>query len=290
MSDLAGSDSLLAAGFHVAPIRQERFVTSVMRRIHSRLEMLAHPWVTGVAGGALSVGFSALSMSRGDALGAMAAGAAALSHLAVAFIGFNGQRTRSSRDAEPGAGCYRDDDGELRFTLDEGETLIAQHHADGRVRAIPRRVGAFFQSMWGLLLGGLPLALAAGRELVGLPLGAVAIGTFIGTWVFGRGVAHFVGVRPVESVVLTDRRVVLLLAPGMVHITPLVSLPYRPVVVARDDHRATLAIGQRSLPAVRPAPLFGLVGWDDLDVKDAERWAGELMDARKKRMKEAGRS
>jgi hypothetical protein len=258
MNDLASADSLQAAGFPVTPDKQERFLSDVVTRRHSRLELLARPWVTGLAGGLLSAAFAFASARRGDPQGAMAGGAAALSHFAVALIGLGGQRTRSGRDAGANDACYRDDEGKLRLVLGEGESVIVQRAADGEVKSTPRRIGSLFQMMWGTLLGGLPLAFAGGRDLVGLSLGAVAVGTFVGTWVFGRGVAHLLGAKPIERLVITDKRVAALVAPGGAHVVPLQSLHFRPVVVGREEGRATFALGQRPQPAVRPLPVVGL--------------------------------
>lgn len=287
MKDLASAESLEAARFAASPPQQERFVNDVVVRRHTRLELHARPWMTSLAGGLLSAAFAAVSALRGDAPGAMAATGAAATHLAFGMLAVSGQRARSKEGADPEAGCYRDDDDKLRLVLQDGERVIVQKNADGPVRSGARLIGGFFQSLWGLLLGGLPLALAAGRsDVVGLKVGLVTAGTFVGTWVFGRGISHLIASKPVERFVLTNRRFAALVAPGVAHVVPLISLPLRPVVVAREDGRATLALGQRVQPGARPLPAVGLLGWHDVDEQDAQRWARETMDARRLRLAE----
>jgi hypothetical protein len=283
VKDLTTAESLEAAGFPAPAGKQERFVQDVVTRRQSRMELPTRRWLVGVAGAILSGGFAAMSASRGDLGGALACATAAATHLAMAGISFSSLRARAKREDTTGDGCWRDDGGVLRLSLEEGERVLKEADADGAPRPLPRKVGGMFTMMWGVLLGGLPLALLGGQPLEGLGLAAAAVGTFFGTYVFGRGVMSMLGAGEVERLVLTDRRIALLAAPGVTVSLPLTTLEHRPVVVGREAGRATLALAERKLPATAPLPLRGLVGLFDLDDEEARGWAGATMDARRAR-------
>lgn len=283
MTDLSSVESLTAAGFPTSPASQQRFLEDTAAGRTARMELPTNRAIAFVAGGALSAAGAVVLLSRGDMTGLWAAGGAAVLHAVAAGFSTRNHKQLASRDgdAHPSA-CFRDNDGKLRLRLREGERVLHEADADGLVRSRARTVAALVQASWGIILGGVPIAIAAGAALSKPALVLVALGTFLGTYVFGRGVMSAAFTRPAERVVLTNQRVAVLAAPGAAHSFPLDTLRYRPVVVARGEGRATVAISSRNLPATHPLPLRGLYGLHDIDEQVAVAWAADAMDARKK--------
>lgn len=282
MNDLMSAESLSAAGFSASPASQQRFLEETAARRTARMELPVQRWLAFVSGGALSVAGAALLLARGDMTGLWAAGGSAVLHALSAGLSLRSQRQLASPDGEPHpSACFRDQRGVLRLKLNEGERVLHEADADGPVRKTARALAGAFQASWGIVLGGVPIAIAAGAPLSKPALLAVTLGTFLGTYVFGRGVMSLVGTKPVERVVLTSQRVAVLAAPGVAHSLPLEQLRFRPVVVGREEGRATVALASRPLPATHPLPLPGLYGVHDVDERTAKAWAGDAMDARR---------
>jgi hypothetical protein len=275
------NETLQRAGFMATAVRQERFVADVAGRRTAIAELPQSKTVQWLAAGALAGAFAALTLARGNPEGAYAAFGALLGHGALAFRAWTTRRARSVPEAEPHpAACFRDGEGVLRLVLDPGEEVLRSARADGPTRPRLRQLAGVTQMLWGVILGGLPIAAAAGGVSTGTLL-LMGLGTLVGTAFFGRGVESLTSVRPVERIVLTNRRIAALGAPGMAHSIPLVLLPNRPVVVGRDGGRATVAIATRPLRASSPLPFPALYGVHDLDDEQAQAWAKEAMDARK---------
>lgn len=282
MTDLSSAESLRAAGFSASPAGQERFLAEVAARRTARMELPVNRALAFVGGGALSLSGALLLLTRGDMTGLWAAGGAAVLHALSAGLSARNRRQLSAPDgdAHPSA-CFRDPRGTLRLRLGEGERVLREADADGRVRRTTRRVAGALLASWGIVLGGVPIALAGGAALSKSTLLLVTLGTFLGTYVFGRGLVSLFGTKPVERVVLTNHRVAVLAAPGAAHSVLLDRILHRPVVVGREQGRATVALATRPLPATHPLPLPGLYGLHDVDEEAARAWAGDAMDARK---------
>lgn len=285
MNDLMSVESLSAAGFHASPAAQQRFLEETAARRTARMELPVHRWMSFAAGGALSLAGAVLVLLRGDMSGLWVAGGAAVLHAISAGFSLRNRGSLSSPDGDPHpSACYRDERGTLRLRLEEGERVLHEADADGPVRTVPRLIAAAVQTSWGIVLGGIPVALLGGALVSKPALLLATVGTFLGTYVFGRGVMSLLGTKPVERVVLTDRRIAVLAAPGVAHSVPLDQLRYRPLVIGREAGKATVAITSRPLPATNPLSLPGLYGLHDVDEKTARAWAGDAMDARKKRV------
>jgi hypothetical protein len=285
--DPLARDALQRAGFRATEMQQRSFLERVVTRQLSRMEVQARPSALHIAGAALSFLGALALWSRGAGEVATAGVVSGAWHMAIGYARLRGRKKRAERTGpdEPRA-CFRDDDGVLRLRLEDGEQVLFERDADGRERKTLRRFGGALNAFWGLALSGLPAAVFA-------PIGGVAgtlltaVGTFFGTALFGRGVASLVTLRPVERFVVTDRRVAVLGAEGAAISVLLEHLRLRPLVVGRDEGRASLAVESRSLPASRPLPAHGLVGLFDLDDKEAREVAGLIMEHRKARL--AGR-
>lgn len=290
MNDLTTSASLAAGGFSASPTAQQRFLEDVVARRVYRLERATRPWLTFLGGFGLSVAGAALLLARGDMTGLWASGAAAVMHALCAGLVARSQRQRALPSAEPHpAACFVNDHGELTPLLSPGETVLYARRADGAVGVLPRVLASWVLLGWGLVLGGLPVALVGGARLGPLGLVVMSLGTFLGTYAFGRGVTGLLGMHAVERLVVTDQRIVGLFAPGVAQSLPLEALTYRPVVVAREAGRATLALGMRTLPATHPLPVHGLYGLFEMPEAEAKDVAGALMDARRRRLSPASR-
>jgi hypothetical protein len=283
VTDLLSAESLRAAGFPTSPATQQRFLEDTTARRTARMELPVQKALAFLGGGALSLGGALLMLQRGDMTGLWAAGGSAVLHALLAGLTLRQRKQLAAPDgdAHPSA-CFRDERGKLRLRLREGERPLHEADADGPVRKTARVLAGAFQTSSGVVLGGVPIALAAGGQLSKPMLVLVALGTFLGTYVFGRGLMTLFGTKPVERVVLTNQRVAVLAAPGVAHSLPLDMLRFRPVVVGRGEGRATVALASRPLPATHPLPLPGLYGLHDVDEASAREWAGDLMDARKK--------
>jgi hypothetical protein len=196
------------------------------------------------------------------------------------------QRSLAAAEPHPSA-CFLDDEGELAPVLSPGETVLFARRADGRRGFLPRLLASCVLLGWGLVLGGLPVALVGGARLGPVGLVVLSVGTFLGTYAFGRGVSGLFGTHPVERLAVTNQRVVAMFAPGVAQSLPLEAMSYRPVVVARDGGKATLALGMRTLPTTHPLPLHGLYGLFEIPEDEAKHVAGALMDARRRRLSSA---
>lgn len=282
MNDLLSAESLSAARFPANPGSQQRFLQEVTEGRTARMELPHNRALAFGAAWAFSLASAALLLAREDFTGVWAAGGSALLHAMAAGFSTWSRRQHSLPDAEPHpSACYRDEHKQLRLRLQEGEEVLHDAPADGRVRRSARVIAGILQMCWGVVLGGVPIALAAGAELSKPGLVLVTVGTFLGTYVFGRGVVSLVGTKPVERVVLTNQRVAVLAAPGVAHSLPLKTLRHRPVVVGRGDGRATVALASKTLPSTHPLPMPGLYGLHDVTEAEAKAWAGDAMDARK---------
>ncbi len=282
MTDLSSAESLSAAGFATSPASQQRFLEDVAAGLCARMELPTSRALAFVAGGALSLAGALMLLLRGDMTGLWAAGGAAALHAVLAGLSARSTKQLASPSGPPHpSACFRDQDGTLRLRLAAGERVLHEADADGRVRTRARLFGSLAQVSWGIVLGGVPIALAAGGALSKPALLLVAAGTFLGTYLFGRGVLSAIGTRPIERVALTNQRVAVLAAPGAAHSVPLESLRFRPIVVGRGQGRATIALASRTLPATHPLPFPGLYGLHDVDEASARAWAGDAMDARR---------
>jgi hypothetical protein len=282
MSDLATTESLAAAGFPASEGGQRSFLEQVLNRRTARMELPTRRELLFGAAGLLSFGFTALSMTRGDLAAIWAAGGAAVLHAASAYLAWYQRRGRAHAGAEPHpSACYRDAQGGLRLRLDQDERVLHEAAADGLVRGGLRRTAGLFHVVWGLLLGGLPIAAAGGISLGSPVLLLVTAATYLGTFFFGRGVMSLLAVKPVERVVLTNKRIAVLAAPGAAESVSLRTLHNRPIVVGREGGTATVALATKALPATRPLSFPGLFGMHSLDDAEARAWAGAAMDARR---------
>jgi hypothetical protein len=278
--DLNSNEALARAGFAVDNNAQQRFISRIGQGLYSVPRLVVRPEVLPLGGVLACLTGAGLRMAVGDVQGGVAAGLAAAGHAVFLALGLkrSADRRRREGDDDPRAAF---DDGELKPRLGEDERLLQAVDVPApRDRGIALSGAGLFQVIWGLLLGGLPLALGgAAQGTVGLLLTAVA--TMVGTGVFGRGLRALVSLKPVRRLVLTDQRVVMLAAPGAARSIYLDELRHRPVLVARGEGRATLAIDIRPQEALAPLPLMGLVGVDDVDEEEGQRWAADVMDARR---------
>ncbi len=277
---LVTTEALSGAGFLATEADQQKFSSRILARAYSRMDLPRFRAPLFGAGAALAAAGAAISFGRGQLFAtAIAAGAAAVMTVAFGAV-FAGDRARRKADSEfDPRGCYVDEAGLLRPTLDEGEQLLLVRPADGRDRKLVRAISGAFQATWGVLLAGLPLATVAPGSVVGAVL-ALA-GTLLGAGMFGRGVRTVFFHDPVRSWALTSQRLVGMVAPGAAVSIELSRLRHRPVVVGRPDGTATFAAEVRPLSAVAPLPMMGLVGFDALPTEEGEKWARATMGARR---------
>lgn len=284
--ELVSEASLRRAGFPATEREQALFTERVAAGETARLDVVTRPEWTFLGGAALAALFAVLLLGRAQFFEAVTASGVTAAHLALGLRARHRRLQRASPDAPPEKGAFVDEGGELRPVLEEGEAELTSFEADGPER---RALGRFFggaQLAWGALLAGLPFALLAGREPSGLGLTLAGVGTFFGAAIFGRGLKVLFGTRPVRRFVVTSRRLIALAAPGALKSVRLDALRHRPVVVARGQGRATLALDVKPLAKAKPLRFLGLLGAHDLDEERAKAIAGAVMDARRALLEE----
>lgn len=284
MAASEASQALTRAGFGASEMEQERFVSRIATGRTSRAELsnskgFLHLSATLVAGA-----FAVLLVSRGQQLDAIAAGTAALGH---AFLGMRARKSQrllgmSDAPAEADA-CYLAADGLLYPTLGPAEKILYAFDADGNERKVLRFISGNAFMLWGLLLGGLSFTMFSGAES---PLAVLvnAIACFVGSAISGRGMRTLVATEAVKRFVVTNERTVAMVAPGAAWSISHSALRHRPVVVARPNQRATLALAIRPLASASPLPFMSLIGAHDVSEAEAKKIAGAVMEARRKLM------
>jgi len=282
--DLLEREQLIRAGFRPQVHVQEQFALRVASKRTMKMELPIRESALFGAGAALSLALAIMLFMTARGEVAIAPVVSALWHSAFAYLAERKRKARITLNGElfPNA-SKRDGQRVLRLALQKNERVIFEGNADGGERKILRRVSAGVQMFWGILLAGVPAAV-----FIGFPppwsIIAMILGTFVGTGIFGRGVRTAIASKYVERVVLTNQRVAVIADEGVAHSINLEHLEHRPVVVGRENNRATLAIATQTPPSLRPLPIYGLYGFHDLNEQKAKAVAGEVMDARKKRL------
>lgn len=273
--------SLERAGFRPQVHAQEQFMLRIASKSTVRAELALRESVLYGAGSALSLGLAVVMFmtARGDI--AIAPLLSGVWHAAFAFLA---ERKRKKRITTKGddafEGCERDSKGILRLATEKNERVLYEGDADGRERKTLRNISALVQVFWGILLAGIPGAVFAGLPA---PLNMIAtvVGTFLGSAIFGRGVRTAIATKPVERVVFTNKRVALLADEGVTHSILYKYLRHRPVVVGREEGRATFGAELRPIVSARPLPVHGLYGFHDIDLESAKKLAQEVMTERR---------
>ncbi|MCP4499812.1 MAG: hypothetical protein GY822_07605 [Deltaproteobacteria bacterium] len=294
---LLSERSLEAAGFRGGEESQKRFMSRIMQGAYRRADLPTSKSVLFGAAAALCGAGSALLVARGVGSAAAIVGGAGVLH---AFLfAWTAKKDRKLMEKEGDASwvaAYRDDDGKLLPRMDPDENIVLWRSMDGdepaktgllKNRKRPRflRTGAaLFQTLWGTLLGGLPIAVAAGGLSIGTSI-FLGFGTFIGTAIFGRGIRTLLFCKDAEAMVLTNRRMVLIADTGAARSFALADMEHRPMVLGRSDENGvslghTVAFDVMPLTSVAPLPMKALVGMEGLSEEEAREWAGACMDER----------
>ena len=281
MAASEATQALARAGFGASEMEQERFVSRIASGRTARAELsnsrgFLHLSATLVAGA-----FAVLLISRGQQPDAIAAGAAALGHAVLGVRARKSQQQLGREDAPAEAdACYEAKDGLLHPALGPDEKILFAFEADGKERKLLRFISGNAFMLWGLLLGGLSFTMFSGNEsAVAVLVNAVAC--FVGSAISGRGMRTLVATESVKRFVVTNERTVAMVAPGAAWSISHSALRHRPVVVARPNHRATLALAIRPLPSASPLPFMSLVGVHDISENEAKKIAGTVMEARR---------
>jgi|GEM_PF-1737452 len=284
LDPLLSDRSLEAAGFRTSSEAQQKFLSRLMQRAYQLPDLPSSKSILFGAAAALCGAGAGLLMLRGAPAAAGILGGAGVLH-AVAF-GLFGRRERAEQ-LEAGkpswTAAHRDTNGTLLPRLDDDERLVlwrkTHQQSSGRAKGI--RIGSsLLQTLWGTLLGGLPIAVGGAGGLSIPMMVLLGAGTFIGTAIFGRGIRTLFFTKDVEAIALTNRRLVLLADTGAARSFALADLAHRPTVVKRDDGTHTLAFDIMPLASAAPLPMKALVGLEGLSEDEAKEWAGATMDER----------
>ncbi len=262
---------------------QAIFAKLVAARRYGRVEGSSRPETLPLFATVLTAVGGALRVAAGDVFGAGVMFFAASLHGVFTLFSYSRRRERSKPQGEPDPSAALSQFGELLPRLYPGETLLAHAPADGPDKPLPRLLGGAFQSLWGVLLAGLPVTLA---PLVGAGLVSQALlGAFtaLGAGLFGRGMRALLFTKGARYIALTDQRVVALFGPGAAKSIPLSHIESIPVVVGRQGGQGTVAFALRPQDSVKPLPVRGLYGLDNVPEEEAKRWAQLLVDERNKR-------
>lgn len=287
MAASEATKALARAGFGASDIEQERFVARVASGRTARAELsnskgFLHLSATLVAGA-----FAVLLVSRGQQPDAIAAGGAGLLHAILGLRARQAQRLLGQADAPAEAdACYLASDGVLQPALGPNEKVFFAFDADGQERKLLRFVSGNAFMLWGLLLGGLSFAMLAGVDGP-IAVAANAVACFVGSAISGRGMRTLVATESVKRFAITNERTVAMVAPGAAWSISHTALRHRPLVVARPNRRATLALAVRPLASASPLPFMALVGAHDVEENLAKEIASAVMDARREMLQDA---
>ena len=283
--DVGTDASLHRAGFGASGADQARFASRLTNRMYSRAELPVRSSLLFASASALCFLGAAARMAMADPVAGAIAGIAGAVHAVLAARSEKRQRARAAKDgdADPSA-CFIDDDGVLTPRLEPGEQILWSRDADGPLRGWVRKAGGSLQALWGLLLAGLPIA-TVGAAPSPAVFALLTLATGLGAAMFGRGFRAMFGTDWVKRLVLTDRRLVALAAPGAAQSILLEGRRHRPVVVGRGEGKATFGLDVRPLNSVAPIQLMALYGFDSVGEETAKDLAGSVMDARLERIR-----
>lgn len=280
--------------FTASESQQHKFVDRVVQKRFARPDIAVRGWlIPGAAAALQGVGAAAL-IARGEARAAVIAGLVAAGTASLAWQMWRMQQLKSAADTAPDSeAAYRDADGLLTPVLDDGERVIARLKPDAKQARLARAVSGALQSVWGVLLAGIAVAVVLGRggdvpQMMMWLMGAIAVGSSL---LFGRGVRDLFGLAAAETLVVTNQRLVAIAAPGALQSMSLEHLTNRPIVVGREDGRATIALALGNHIATARLPVRVLWGQADVDDQVARQVAHAVVDARltllRKRLEQA---